>query len=121
MPSSKGWRYRKADRTLRETGIGEVLDGLLREGAFARGLPIGRLAASWEDVVGPRMAKESAPVSLEGGVLVVATSSGAWGTQVQFLSEEVRKRANRALGSEDVAKVRVVVRPEPRKGLWRNG
>lgn len=102
---------------MRETPIGEILDGLLRERAFARGVPIGRLTASWGEVVGPRLARESAPVSLDGGVLVVAASSGPWGAQVRFLAEEVRRRANETLGSQEVRKVQVVVHPEPRKGL----
>jgi hypothetical protein len=117
MPSSKGWRNRRERRTLDAAAIGEIVDGLLRERAFARGLPIGRLASSWEEVVGARLASESAPVSFDGGILVVAASSGAWGAQVRFLAEEVRRRANEALGSEQVAKVRVVVRAEPQKGL----
>jgi hypothetical protein len=117
MPSSKGWRNRKDVRTQQATSIGEIVDGLLRERAFAAGLPIGRLATSWAEVVGPRLASASAPVSLDRGVLVVAASSGPWGAQVRFLSEEVRKRANGVLGSEEVGKVRVVVRPEPWNGL----
>lgn len=117
MPHSKGWKSRRDERTLRETPIGDVLDGLLREQLFARGLPIGKLAAGWASVVGPRLAAESAPVSLDGGLLVVAASSGPWGTQVRFLAEEIRKKANAALGSQEVKRVRVVVRTDPRNPL----
>lgn len=117
MPSSKGWRGRRDERTLRDTPIGEIVDGLLRERVLARGVPIGTLAASWADVVGPRLASESAPVTLEKGVLVVAASTGPWGAQARFLASEILKRANLALGSEEVRTVQVVVRPEPRKGL----
>jgi predicted nucleic acid-binding Zn ribbon protein len=117
MPSSKGWRGRRDERTMQDTPIGEVVDGLLRERTFARGLPIGRLASEWEAVVGPRLASESAPVSLEGGVLVVAASSGPWGAQARFLAREILNRANRSLGSQLVRTVQIVVRPEPRKGL----
>lgn len=117
MPHSTGWRRRKDERTLHETPIGEVLDGLLRERAFARGQAIGRLASEWARVVGPRLASESAPVSLEGGVLVVATSTGPWGAQARFLAEEIRRNANAALGGDEVKRVRVVVRAEPRRGL----
>jgi len=117
MPHSRGWRGRKDERTLRETLLGEVLEGLLRERAFARGRPIGRLAAEWARVVGPRLASESAPVSLEAGVLVVAASTGPWGAQARFLAEEIRRNANAALGGDEVRRVRVVVRPEPRNGL----
>ena len=117
MPHSKGFRHRKDERTLRETPIGEVVEGLLKERAFARGMSIGRLASGWADVVGPRLAAESAPVSLEGGVLVVAATTGPWGAQVRFLADRIRVRADEALGAGSVATVRVVVRADPRKGL----
>ena len=118
MPHSKGWRSRKDERTLSDTPLGQVLDGLLREKTFARGMPIGRLAAAWADVVGPRIAAETAPVSLEAGVLVVAASTGPWGAQARFLAEEIRERANAALGGGDtVQRVTVVIRADPRKAL----
>jgi hypothetical protein len=59
VPHSKGFRHRKDERTLQETAIGDVVDGLLKERAFARGLPIGQLSSGWADVVGPRLAAES--------------------------------------------------------------
>ncbi len=117
MPSSKGWRGRRDERTLRETPIGDVVDGLLRERVLAQGMPIGKLAASWAQVVGSRLASESAPVTLERGVLVVAASTGPWGAQARFLAGEIRNRANLALGSKQVKTVRVVVRADPGKGL----
>ena len=117
MPHSKGWRNRKEGRTLRETPIGEIVDGLMRERVFARGVPIGQLASDWAAVVGPRLAAESAPVSLDGGVLVVATSDGPWGAQVRFLADEIQRKANASLGSQVVRRVQVVVRPDRSKHL----
>jgi hypothetical protein len=117
MPHSKGWRNRKDERTPKATPIGEIVDGLMRERAFARGVPIGQLASDWASVVGPRLANESAPLSLEGRVLVVAASDGPWGAQVRFLASEIRSRANAALGSEAIERVQVVVRPERSRPL----
>jgi predicted nucleic acid-binding Zn ribbon protein len=117
MPHSKGWRTRRDERTLQGSAIGDIVDGLLREKLFARGLPIGRLVAEWTSVVGPRLAAETAPVSLEKGVLVVAASSGPWGAQARFLGEEIRRRANEALETEEVVRVQIVVRSDPRKAL----
>ena len=117
MPHSKGWRRRKDERTMQDTPLGDVVEGLLRELVFARGIAVGRLAAGLEAIVGPRLAAESAPVSLDSGVLVIAASSGPWGAQARFLGEEIRKKVNATLGSEEVRKVQVVVRPEPRKAL----
>jgi hypothetical protein len=117
MPHSKGWRGRKDERTLKETAIGEIVDGLMRERVFARGAPIGRLAADWASVVGSRLAAECAPVSLERGVLVVAATDGPWGAQVRFMAAQIRENANAALGSTDVERVQVVVRPPTPKRL----
>jgi predicted nucleic acid-binding Zn ribbon protein len=117
MPHSKGFRSRKDERSLHESRLGDVVDALLGEPAFARGMPIGRLAARWADVVGPRLAAESAPVSLDQGVLVVAATTGPWGAQVRFLADQIRRRAEDAIGAGSVVRVHVVIRDDPRKGL----
>lgn len=86
-----------------------------------RGMALGRLVRAWEDVVGPRLARETRPLALDEGGLVVAASSAAWGSQVRFLAQEVRRGANRALGSEEVRSVRVVVAAMPPDALRRKG
>jgi predicted nucleic acid-binding Zn ribbon protein len=90
--------------------IGEIVDGLLREETFSRGMPIAQLAVAWSQIVGERIAAETAPVSLEAGVLVVSATDGPWGAQARFLHEQIRHKANEALGSEVIMTVRVVVR-----------
>ncbi len=103
-----------------DAGIGAVLRQALAQPRMRRGLTLGKLARSWEDVVGARLARETAPVALDGGALVVAASTAAWGTQVRFLARDVARRANETLGSEEVSSVRVTVSSEARKTLQRN-
>ena len=110
MPHSKGWNSRKDARSREGVAIGDIVDGLLKEQLFARGMEVGRLASTWVDVVGERLAAETAPATLEGGVLTVSATDGSWGAQARFLTEEIRKRANEALGSTRIEKVQVVVR-----------
>jgi len=117
MPHSKGWRSRKDERTTHATPIGEIVDGLMREQVFARGVPIGQLASGWAEVVGARLAAESAPVSLDGGLLVVAATDGPWGAQVRFLAPQIREKANSVLGADEVERVRVIVRGRDREPL----
>lgn len=100
---------RDAGRSGEPQEVGRVLREALGGARFQRGLALGRLARSWGDVVGPRLARETAPASLDDGGLVVAVSSGPWGAQVRFLTHEIRRRANDVLGSEEVRAVRVVV------------
>jgi predicted nucleic acid-binding Zn ribbon protein len=117
MPHSTGWRRRKDERSGDATPLGDVVQGLMREPLFARGVAVGKLASEWSSVVGPRLASETTPASLEGGTLVVVASTGAWGTQARFLAREICRQANAALGSKAVRTVRVVVRPDPPKTL----
>ena len=110
MPSAKGFRKRRDATSDEPVPIGAVLDSLMAEQVFARGMPVARLAASWADVVGERLASETAPSALEEGVLTVTAASGPWGAQARFLHEEIRRRADEALGGGQVGSVRIVVR-----------
>jgi predicted nucleic acid-binding Zn ribbon protein len=110
MPRAKGFGKRIDPPSNEPVPIGDVLDHLMAEQVFARGMPVARLAASWSDVVGERLASETAPASLEDGVLTVTATSGPWGAQARFLHEEIRRRADEALGGDTVRSVRIVVR-----------
>jgi len=110
MPNAKGWRSRRDARTSDVVPLGEIVDGLLREEVFSRGIPVAELARSWSAIVGERLSAETAPSSLETGVLTVSATNGPWGAQARFLHEQIRLKANQALGSEIITSVRVVVR-----------
>jgi hypothetical protein len=110
VPHSKGFQQRKDPRSPESTPIGDIVDGLLGEELFARGLPVGRLAAMWPTIVGERLAAETAPASLDGGVLVVEATNGPWGAQAKFLNDEIRRLADEALGGGQITRVHVVVK-----------
>jgi hypothetical protein len=110
MPSAKGWGRRRGDRSEEPVPLGDVVDGLMSEELFARGLPIAELVRGWARIVGERVAAETAPASLERGVLTVVATDGPWGAQARFLADEIARRANEALGATTVRSVRVIVR-----------
>ena len=109
MPRAKGFRHREGPSD-EPVPIGDVLDGLLSEKVFSRGMPIAHLAASWPSIVGERLASETSPATLEARVLTVMATSGPWGAQARFLHEEIRRRADESLGGDRIDSVRVVVR-----------
>ena len=110
MPSAKGFPRLKDGPSEEVVELGEVIDNLLSEQVFARGLPVAQLAASWSSIVGERLASETAPAALEAGVLTVTATSGPWGAQSRFLHEEIRRRADEALGGDQITGIRIVVR-----------
>jgi predicted nucleic acid-binding Zn ribbon protein len=90
--------------------IGSVLDGLLGGSPWRAGLTLGELARRWEEVVGERLATETAPARLDDrGVLIVRATSSAWAAQLRFLSGEVARNANQVLGNPVVTDVRIVL------------
>lgn len=111
MPHSKGFANRRDRRRDDPVPLGEVVDRLMAEETFSRGMPIATLAARWTEVMGERLAAATEPRSLEGGVLTVRAGTGPWGAQVRFLVEQIRVNANLALGSDAIRVVRVVVEP----------
>jgi predicted nucleic acid-binding Zn ribbon protein len=106
--AARGRRGRPA-RSEEVQPLASVLDGLLVDRPWVGGMALGRLAASWVDVVGDRLAEECTPAALEHGTLLVRASSAPWGAQVRFLAEVVGERANAVLGGDVVREVRVVV------------
>ena len=109
MPHSKGFAGRKDRRSADAVSIGDVVDALLKENEFSRGMPVARLAQAWPELLGERLAVATQPVSLEGGVLVVRAVDGPWGAQVKYFVEEIRRRADEALGGGVVTSVRIVI------------
>ena len=110
MPEANGFGGGRRPRSDDAISIGEIVDGLMREQVFSRGMPVARLASRWPEIVGSRLATEAAPAALDEGVLTVEVSSGPWGAQATFLHEEIRRKADAALGGDAVARVRIVVR-----------
>jgi hypothetical protein len=109
MPHSKGFAQRPDPRSDDPVPIGDVVDRLLQEDVFSRGMPVARLTKAWPEVVGERLAEATTPVSLEAGCLVVRAADGPWGSQARYLATEIQARADEALGGGVVTSIRIVV------------
>ena len=73
----------------------------------------GRLWSAWSEIVGPAVAAHAEPTSLRDGVLKVRADSPAWATEIGYLVEEIRSRANAVTGRQLVTEVRVWTGPRP--------
>ncbi|MGO9458446.1 MAG: DciA family protein, partial [Acidimicrobiales bacterium] len=52
----------------------------------------------WEEIAGPAVARHVRPVTLRGGVLVVAADHPAWATQVRALGTGLLDRVGEVSG-----------------------
>jgi hypothetical protein len=65
----------------------------------------------WRTIVGDDIAEHAEPSSLRGGLLRVRTDSPAWATEIGYLADEIKKKANETVGRELVTEVRVWTGP----------
>jgi predicted nucleic acid-binding Zn ribbon protein len=65
----------------------------------------------WSEFVGETMGAHCRPVSLRGGVLLVAVDDPAWSTEVRFLETTLIARLNAEMGESAIGSIEVRVRP----------
>lgn len=70
-------------------------------------LATGKLWKTWPEVVGDDVAAHAQPTSLRGGVLRIRADSPVWAHEIGYLAEEIKHKANEALGRPVVSEVRV--------------
>ena len=64
----------------------------------------------WNEVVGPMVSAHAQPISLRGGVLLVAVDDPAWATQLRYLGASVVERLTALVGEGAVTRLEVRVR-----------
>ncbi len=89
------------------------LDGVLPLEAPAE---TAALWSRWREIVGLEIAQHAEPTSLRQGVLRVRAESPVWATELGYLSDEIKQRANKAVGRVVVAEVRVWTGGGPMRG-----
>lgn len=90
--------------------IAEGLRALADRRGWQSHLIAGDLHASWDQVVGPQLAAHTAPLRLQGGVLVLAAESPLWAAEVRQLGTAITARVNERLGAGTVTRITVSVR-----------
>jgi predicted nucleic acid-binding Zn ribbon protein len=60
----------------------------------------------WEEIVGPRIAKETEPVKIEQGVLIVKVRTSVWRNELSMRKQEIKERINKAIGHEVLSDIK---------------
>lgn len=92
------------------TPLGAALDRLLGRLGAPSTDALTTLFERWADLAGDPLAEHGTPVSVDGGVLVVAVTDPLWGTEWRYRQGEVLRRCDEALGAGVIARVEVRIR-----------
>ena len=91
--------------------IDSILERLIQERGFDLKLLEQKALAAWKDAVGVPVARNTQPVSLVNGRLMVYVSSSVWSTELSLLKPQVISKINTAVGQQVVKDWRIVVKP----------
>ncbi len=69
--------------------INVVLSNLIADRDWDSGLAEGNLFVHWKKIIGEEIAQHTAPISILDGVLTIQTTSTAWATQLQLISNDL--------------------------------
>lgn len=90
------------------SALSELLTDFVAQRGWRERLRDSEVHTYWTDIVGPELSAHVAPVRLRGGVLVLRAASGAWATQLRYLSPWLLQRVQEVLGSERVVRIQIV-------------
>jgi predicted nucleic acid-binding Zn ribbon protein len=90
--------------------VSDSIDRVARRLGRPSVVPLARLLAKWDDVVGPAVAAHVTPVAVRDSVLVVDVDQPIWRTQLGFLEADLCRRVREVAGLE-IVRIEARVRP----------
>ena len=88
--------------------ISRAIEKLLRKAGLEKGVAQQNALFVWKEVVGERVAENTAAEKIDHGVLVVRTTTPAWRQELQFQKTTITKKLNKKLGQKVVKDIRFI-------------
>lgn len=98
----------RSERGRAPTTLSELLSQWVDRRGWQDRLHDSQVHRRWLEIAGDEIAAHAEPVRLRGGVLVVRVQSGAWATQLRYLTPRLLERAQQVLGADRVERVQIV-------------
>jgi len=98
--------------------ISDVLKNLIQDREWQSGIAEGNLFANWENIVGADIAEHTEPIAILEGVLTIRTSSTAWATQLNLISNDVLASLQASAPGALVEKLSII---GPQGPSWKRG
>jgi predicted nucleic acid-binding Zn ribbon protein len=101
--------------------ISGVLSNLISDREWDSGLAEGNLFVHWKKIVGEEIAQHATPISILDGTLTIQSSSTAWATQLQLMSNDLLTMIQKDATGVLIEKI-VFIGPQGHHGpTWKKG
>lgn len=101
-----------SERKTRTRTIQEVLKSLLKNWGLDRMDREQKVFLVWQEALGETLWKNTRPVAVHHGTLVIAVRDHAWMQELQFMKDDIIKKLNRVLGPGVIRGIRFKI------GAW---
>ncbi|MDX9732006.1 MAG: DUF721 domain-containing protein, partial [Bdellovibrionales bacterium] len=91
-------RRAKGEETLQQAS--DLVKGLMQnvQNPLGEGFLRLKMEVQWADIVGPRLAKITAPAAFQDGILDVWVAHSTWMQELWYLKEDIRSKVNAFAG-----------------------
>ena len=86
--------------------IGSILNQIFRDRGWEDQLKASLPLLCWQDIVGPKIARQSQPEFLKDDVLQVRVENSVWLSHLRFLGDQLLQMLNKELPSLKIKKIR---------------
>jgi predicted nucleic acid-binding Zn ribbon protein len=98
--------------------ISGVLSNLISDREWDLGLAEGNLFVNWKKIVGEEIAQHAVPISILEGELTIQSSSTAWATQLQLISNDLLTMIQKDATGVLIEKITFI---GPHAPTWKKG
>ena len=88
--------------------IGGPIKKFLRSAGLEKGIAQQNAMDIWPGVVGKNVSKNTEPVSVEHGTMIVKTETSAWRQELQFQKKQIIETLNKKLNKKVIKDIRFI-------------
>jgi len=85
--------------------IGTVIKSFLHKSGLKKGVEEQKAIKIWNKTVGDKISKNTEPISIKNGIIIIKTTNSVWRQELQFQKQEIIKKLNQKLKKKTIREI----------------
>lgn len=82
-----------------------AINSFLNKSGLKKGIEEQKAIKIWKNTVGVKISKNTEPISIKNGVIVIKTINSVWRQELQFQKQEIIKKLNQKLKKKTIREI----------------